>query len=97
MAADAFTEAFGATIRYEQVSYESYRDSLIESSMPDWQADGILEMFHMYDRQEPFCNTNTDELTKILGREPISLYDVAMAALEISQPQRYVFPNYFRS
>lgn len=54
-AAAAFTIAFQKPVIYEQVSYESYRDTLLEASLPDWQVNGILELFKMYERQEPFC------------------------------------------
>ena len=54
-AAAAFTAAFNKPIIYEQVTYESYKDTLLESSMPEWQANGILELFKMFEDREPFC------------------------------------------
>ena len=55
LAAAAFTAAFNKPIIYEQVTYESYKDTLLESSMPEWQANGILELFKMFENREPFC------------------------------------------
>jgi uncharacterized protein YbjT (DUF2867 family) len=55
-AAAAFTAAFNKPIIYEQVTYESYRDTLLESSMPEWQVNGILELFKMFENREPFCS-----------------------------------------
>ena len=49
-ASKAFSIAFGKPIIYEQVSYESYRETLIEANMPVWQVNGILELF-----QVPVC------------------------------------------
>ena len=37
------------------MSYESYKETLLEASMPEWQVSGILELFKMFERQEPFC------------------------------------------
>lgn len=54
-AASAFTAAFNKPIIYEQVSYESYKETLLEAAMPEWQVNGILELFKMFEKKEPFC------------------------------------------
>lgn len=54
-AASAFTAAFNKPIIYEQVSYQSYQETLIEAGVPEWQVNGILELFKMYEKKEPFC------------------------------------------
>lgn len=46
-AAAAFTIAFNKPIIYEQVSYESYKDTLLEASMPVWQVrPATLHSYH---------------------------------------------------
>lgn len=67
-AAKAFSEAFGKPIIYEQVTYASYRETLLSSSLPMWHADGVLELFKMFERREAFCNCSSLELERILGR-----------------------------
>ena len=54
-AAAAFTAALNKPVIYEQVSYESYQETLLEAAMPEWQVNGILELFKMFERREPFC------------------------------------------
>jgi uncharacterized protein YbjT (DUF2867 family) len=54
-AAAAFTAALNKPVIYEQVSYESYKETLLEAAMPEWQVNGILELFKMFERREPFC------------------------------------------
>lgn len=54
-AAAAFTAALNKPVIYEQVSYESYKETLLEAAVPEWQANGILELFKMFESREPFC------------------------------------------
>lgn len=39
--------------------YYSNEQTLLEAEMPEWQVLGILELFRMYERQEPFCTEST--------------------------------------
>ena len=85
-ASKAFSEAFGKPIIYEQVSYESYRETLIEANMPVWQVNGILELFQAFEMQEPFCRhpEGPKELGELLGRPASTILDLAKAAVAIS-------------
>jgi hypothetical protein len=81
VAATAFSAAFGRPVIYEQVSYESYKKTLLDAAMPEWQADGVLELFRMFDAQEPFCLNPTRELETLLGRPPTDIFELAQAAV----------------
>lgn len=87
LAAQAFSEAFGRPIIYEQVSYDSYRETLLEAKMPEWQVIGILEQFRMFEKQEAFCRVESgpSDLEKILRRPPSTVFDLARAAVALSQ------------
>lgn len=37
----------------------SFPQTLLEAEIPEWQVLGILELFRMYERQEPFCTEST--------------------------------------
>eukprot|EP00596_Hydrurales_sp_CCMP1899_P008462 CAMPEP_0119033888 /NCGR_PEP_ID=MMETSP1177-20130426/961_1 /TAXON_ID=2985 /ORGANISM="Ochromonas sp, Strain CCMP1899" /LENGTH=641 /DNA_ID=CAMNT_0006990989 /DNA_START=138 /DNA_END=2060 /DNA_ORIENTATION=- len=81
-AAKAFSVAFGKPIIYEQVTYVSYRETLLHASLPPWHADGVLELFKMFERKEEFCNSSTQELETILGRPPSTIHDLALNTLD---------------
>jgi hypothetical protein len=82
MAATAFSEAFGRVISYEQVAYDVYNTSLMHSFMQEWQADGLMEMFRLFDAKAPFCQQGCTELESILGREPTNIFQLAKIAVD---------------
>jgi uncharacterized protein YbjT (DUF2867 family) len=89
----AFSAAFDKPIIYEQVSYDSYRETLLEASLPEWQVTGILELFKMFEAQEPFCLGSSEELEAILGRPPSTVYDLAIAAVAKTNPRGQSFDS----
>jgi hypothetical protein len=46
-------------IPFISYSTHSFPQTLLEADMPEWQVLGILELFRMYERQEPFCTEST--------------------------------------
>jgi len=50
--AAALTKSLGKKIEYERVSYEQSKASFQEMGFPDWQIDGILELYKLIDCKE---------------------------------------------
>ena len=76
-AAGAFARALGRPVVYEQTSPAAYKSMMLNACVPEWQAEGLLQMFKCYDDQEPFCLQPSTELTKILGRPPTDVFQFA--------------------
>ena len=79
-AADAFSIAIGKTVSYEQISYESFKECLVMSKMHEWQVNGTLELFQMYEETNDFNNTSSS-LYDLLGRPPTDILALAHAAV----------------
>ncbi|CAI7895066.1 unnamed protein product, partial [Closterium sp. NIES-53] len=73
--AQAFTSALGKSISYNFVPYEASKDWLTHNGFPEWQADGVIELFKSINAGALVTNdpANGKTLEKILGRPPISV------------------------
>ena len=54
-----FFNLFTLLIYHFYLLFNSFPQTLLEAEMPEWQVLGILELFRMYERQEPFCVEST--------------------------------------
>ncbi|CAI5950576.1 unnamed protein product [Closterium sp. NIES-64] len=73
--AQAFSNALGKTVSYNFVPYEASKDWLTHSGFPEWQADGVIELFKSINAGAVQTNdpANGKTLEKILGRPPSSV------------------------
>lgn len=71
--AQAFSAGLGRKIEYEQVSYDDAKKSLMDIGMPEWQAIGVLELFHFMDDNSKLTNNYTEDFKKITGRDPTTV------------------------
>lgn len=71
-----FSKALSKPISYTQVSYEDTRRSYLALGIPEWQADGVLELYRQID--SGCAALNDDNLTDfflITGDKPATLQD----------------------
>ena len=72
--AAAFTEALGKEVKYVQVPYEDAKKAFMGMGFPEWQTDGILELFKLIDSGAPETNQADISVYKnITGEDPTSL------------------------
>ena len=69
--AKAFSETLGREIKYIQVPYDAARQGMLGKGLPQWQVDGLLEMFKLIDNDSPVTNQADLSVYKTLtGEEP---------------------------
>ena len=72
--AAAFGEALGKTVTYNRVSYDDAKKAFLGLGFPEWQVDGVLELFKLMDAEDPVISTtNVGDYQKITGEQPTSL------------------------
>ena len=79
-AAEAFSLALGKIVTYEQISFESFKDCLLMSKMHEWQVNGMMELFKIYEMNEEIPEVTT--LQDLLGRPPTDVVALAKAAVD---------------
>lgn len=80
--AAAFSEALGKEIKYVQVPYDAAKQSFLQAGYPEWQVDGILELYKLIDSGSSVTNeADIGEYTRLTGENPTNLKAwVAMVA-----------------
>jgi len=69
--AAAFTASLGKPVEYVQVPYDAAKESFVSKGWPEWQVNGLLEVFRSVDAGTySFFNTDFKSIT---GREPTSV------------------------
>ena len=72
--ADAFTSALGKKITVTTVPYDVAKEAFMGNGFPEWQVDGILELFHYIDEESTLTNEkNTGDIAKITGEKATSV------------------------
>eukprot|EP00475_Leptophrys_vorax_P000455 TRINITY_DN10248_c0_g1_i2.p1 TRINITY_DN10248_c0_g1~~TRINITY_DN10248_c0_g1_i2.p1 ORF type:complete len:296 (+),score=39.81 TRINITY_DN10248_c0_g1_i2:128-1015(+) len=73
--AEAFSSVLGKTITYNYVPYQASKDWLLHAGFPEWQADGIIELFKLINEGSPITNdpANGKVLESVLGRPGITV------------------------
>ena len=67
--ASAFSNALGREVQYVQVPYEDAKKAFMGNGFPEWQVDGILELYKRIDAGKYDYESS---LPKLLNREPLS-------------------------
>ena len=72
--AKAFTEAVGKEIKYVQVPYETAKQSILQAGLPEWQVDGVLELYKLIDSDSPATNqASLGDFEKLTNEKPTNL------------------------
>lgn len=75
--ASAFTEAFGSTVEYVQAPYEEVKQSLLAQGIPEWQVEGIIELYQFIEAKEDVLCEEFSNLQEILGRPCTTIRNAA--------------------
>ena len=74
--ATVFTEALGKEVKYIQVPFDQAKKSFIDLGFPEWQTDGVLELFKLMNADSPWTNqANLSDFETITGEKPTSVKD----------------------
>ena len=69
-----FSEAVGREVKYVRVPYDAAKQSLLQNGVPEWQADGLLEMYRLIDAGSPTTNlADLGDFEKLTGEKPTNL------------------------
>jgi uncharacterized protein YbjT (DUF2867 family) len=71
--ADAFGRTLGRPVSYRPLTPEEARTGLLAAGMNPWQAEGVVELYGMYARDE--LSAVSDDVPRLLGRPARSLAD----------------------
>ncbi len=66
--AGLFSARLGRTIRYVSVPDEGARQGMVAAGLPEWYADGLVELYQLYRRQEGAVVT--DAVERVTGQQP---------------------------
>ena len=91
-AALAFSKALGKPVAYEKVSRSSYKTMMLNSLIPEWQAEGLLQLFSTYEQQEPYSLQSTADLEEILGRAPVDIWQFSSIVVQKLQTSKQLPP-----
>ncbi|EAR98689.1 Trk system potassium uptake protein TrkA, amine-terminal domain protein (macronuclear) [Tetrahymena thermophila SB210] len=67
--AKAYTEALARPIKYVKGTYEGTKKALL-NFMPEWQVDGVLELYRLIEKKEQSQITYSNDFKTITGKEP---------------------------
>jgi len=67
--AKVFSEVLGRQIDYVQVPYEAAKKAFMDLGVPEWQADGVMELYKYVDAGDKMVTTPTKDFKKIVGKE----------------------------
>ncbi|KAL4461491.1 hypothetical protein ABPG74_016115 [Tetrahymena malaccensis] len=65
----SYTQSLGRKIKYVNGGYEGTKQALLKF-MPEWQVDGVLELYKLVESQDQSQVTYTNDFKQITGQEP---------------------------
>ena len=69
-----FSKALGKEIKYIRVPYEATKQSLLGMGLPEWAADGLLEIYELVDSgSPPLGQADLTQFEQITGEKPTNL------------------------
>ena len=72
--AQGFSEALGKEVKYNRVPYEAAKQAFLGMGAPEWQVNGGLEIFKLFDSGAPETNyANLSDFETITGEKPTTL------------------------
>jgi len=84
--AKAFCQATGGKVEYVQVPYDAAKSSFTSAGMPEWQADGVLELYKHVDSGASYYTYSSD-FNRITGRDPMTFYQWAQQVGPAFKPE----------
>ena len=74
--AQKFSEAFGKPVEHVEVSYEGAREAMVGAGLPEWLADGLIELNR--EVYEPgYAAQTANGVEEVTGRKPRSFDEFA--------------------
>eukprot|EP00730_Choanoeca_flexa_P004432 TRINITY_DN11694_c0_g1_i1.p1 TRINITY_DN11694_c0_g1~~TRINITY_DN11694_c0_g1_i1.p1 ORF type:complete len:320 (+),score=110.93 TRINITY_DN11694_c0_g1_i1:390-1349(+) len=70
--AKTFTKVLGKKVEYVQVPYDAAKQAFMGMGFPEWQVDGIMELYHFFDAKSKITNQKSKDFKKITGRKPLT-------------------------
>jgi uncharacterized protein YbjT (DUF2867 family) len=68
-----FSKCLGKPVKYVRCDYPTAKKMFMDMGMPEWQTEGVLELFQAIDNRDPLmCMQNSDFKT-ITGRDPMTM------------------------
>ena len=71
--ARVFSEALGRTIRYRDVPLAGWSEKLLRAGVPEHIVKHLSVMTEL--NKQGLCDRMTDDLFKLTGQKPMSMYD----------------------
>jgi len=73
---DDVAQVFSKTL-CTTVPYQAAKESFMSMGFPEWQVDGIMELYKMCDEDNPIVNetTNTSDIETITGEKPMTVQE----------------------
>ncbi len=71
--AKAFSTALGKQVDYIQVPKEAAKQAIVGLGLQAWQADGILQLYDLFDQNSPITNNPTNDIQTLTGRAATSV------------------------
>ena len=72
--AAAFSEALGKTVNYNRVPYDAAKQAFLGMGFPNWQVDGIMELYKLIDSGSPVTNeADISHFHQVTGEQPTRL------------------------
>ncbi|CAM9324717.1 unnamed protein product, partial [Ectocarpus fasciculatus] len=75
--AAAFAAGLDKPVEYVQVPFEASKASMIQMGLPEWQTNGIMEMFQMIESEDGLLTSHRGELEAILGHPAKTISELA--------------------
>jgi uncharacterized protein YbjT (DUF2867 family) len=74
-AATAFSKTLGKEVTATTVPYEAAKEAFMGMGFPEWQTDGILELFKYIDEESPITNEDeqTGDIELITGEKALTI------------------------
>ena len=72
--AKEFSEALGKEVKYNHVSYQDAKKSMVKCGFQDWMADGVLELYKLIDEGSHVINEgDLTQFQHLTGEKPTDL------------------------
>mmetsp|Transcript_30622 Transcript_30622/g.51739 ORF Transcript_30622/g.51739 Transcript_30622/m.51739 type:complete len:927 (+) Transcript_30622:81-2861(+) len=80
--ASAFSKVSQRACKHVTVNYKDAKESMLHGGMPEWQANGVIELYKLANSGDPCMTTVTSDLPTVLGRGSTGPMKIAAEALE---------------
>jgi uncharacterized protein YbjT (DUF2867 family) len=72
--AAAFSKVLGKEVKHTSASYVAAKEAFMDMGFPEWQVDGIMELYKYIDEDSEMTNeSETGDIEKITGEKPLTI------------------------